>query len=460
VRSHVVLKMIKDSDTGRVGYLRIFILGATILTTLVSTGLSTEIGLTIAEARQRAILSNRRYLSAKEEINKASAQVTQAKAGVFPDVSVAGSWDHNFKVPSFLLVTSSGPQKIEMGLPNSFGATLNIQQAIWNGGKVFTAYQIAKLYREYTADNAKSAEDQIIYSADVIFYSTILQDATLDVLKKSLEAASKNLDVAEKLYSKGMVPQFELLRARVEKANLLPAIFQAEAEAKMAQQRLKSFLGINLGDTIHLVEEPDDTSLARLPALTELTRIALEKRSELEAATHLTKITGKAITIARSDYQPSLDAYARWNWQAQSREFRFDQNQSHSTTAGLSLRVPIFNGGRTGGQVSFRKAENMQAQLAEAQQRDDITLEVEDAYNQIIQAKKSLDVQKETIAQAEEGQRIANVRYESGEGTQLEVLSAQAALTQARQAHALALFQFRQAKAGVRKASTIDVDVK
>ena len=89
------------------------------------------------------------------------------------------------------------------------------------------------------------------------------------------------------------------------------------------------------------------------------------------------------------------------------------------------------------------------------QLKDDVRLEVEEAYDQILQAKKALDIQGETIAEAEAGLRIANLRYETGVGTQLEVLSAQTALTQALQALSEATFFFRQAHSLLNKATNI-----
>ena len=75
----------------------------------------------------------------------------------------------------------------------------------------------------------------------------------------------------------------------------------------------------------------------------------------------------------------------------------------------------------------------------------------------MIQVKKALDIQGATIAQAEEGLKIANLRFETGVGTQLEVLSAQAALTEARSQLAVATFMFRKARAELRKATTVDI---
>ena len=419
-----------------------------------------EIALTVRDARQRAVLANRRFLSAKEEVSKASGQIAQARAGIFPDVSVNGSWDHNFKIPELLIQSDNETMRLKMGFNNSFGASVQIQQALWEGGKVLNAWAIAKLYREYTSDNLLRAEDEIVYNADVLFYSAILQRSNLEVIQKSLQAAEENLAVVEKLYAKGMVSEFELLRAKVERSNLQPSLLQAESDLNMSQRTLKSFLGIALRDTIQLVEETDDTSLAALPSTEQLTQSALEKRPDLMAAGHLRQMADKAIGVEKADYQPKLDGYARWSWSAQSDQFRLNQNTSSSATAGLSLNIPIWKGGRVGGAVAYRRAEYRQATFAEAQMKDDVTLEVEEARDRLVQAKKSLDVQKETIAQAEEGLRIANLRYAQNVGTQLEVLSAQAALSQARRAHAAALFFFRESKAGLKKATTIDLDAK
>ena len=447
-------------DNMKTTALKFVLLTALVAAIMVDCVQAAEFPLTVQDVRQRAVLANRRFLSAKEEINKASAQISQARSGIFPDISAGATWDHNFKIPELLIQSDEETMRLKMGFNNSFGATIQVKQALWEGGKVLNAWAIAKLYREYTSDNLQRAEDEIVYNADVLFYTAILQKANLEVMQKSLDAASENLTVVEKLFAKGMVSEFELLRAKVEQSNLQPSLLQAESDVNLSQRTLKSFLGIDLRDTVQLVEMPDDTSLAALPNAEQLTTIALDKRPDLQAAGHLRKITNKAIAVAKADYQPKLDGYARWSWSAQSDQFRINQNKSSSATAGLSLNIPLWKGGQVGGAVAYRRADFNQATFAEAQLRDDVTLEVEEARDRLVQAKKSLDVQKETIAQAEEGLRIANLRYAQSIGTQLEVLSAQAALSQARRAHAAALFFFRESKAGLKKATTIDLDAK
>ncbi|MCX6833807.1 MAG: TolC family protein, partial [candidate division Zixibacteria bacterium] len=185
---------------------------------------------------------------------------------------------------------------------------------------------------------------------------------------------------------------------------------------------------------------------------------ALDNRPEMQQRTYERDMRRKAIKVAQSEYWPSLDAVAGYGWQAQSDEFTLSKNISRSWTAGLTLSVPLFQGGRTRGAVTQAMAEHNQALLAVEQTRDNIRLEVEQAYDRLLQAKRSLEAQQNTIAMAEEGLRIANLRYQSGVGTLLEVLSAQAALTQTREILAEATFAFRAATAGLKLATTIDVD--
>jgi outer membrane protein len=264
--------------------------------------------------------------------------------------------------------------------------------------------------------------------------------------------------VVEKSYSQGLVSEYELLRARVEKSNLIPQILAAESQVRLSEKRLKSFLGLDLGESLSLVERTDDTTLSSLPPLPSAKNRALARRPEVLQLDYLTDITGKAISVAKAEYWPSLKAVSSYNWSSQSDALTLDENISRSLTAGLELTFPIFSGLERSGTVSQAKADHIQTRLKAAQLDDDVRLQVEEAYDRILQAKKSLDVTGETIAQAEEGLKIANLRYESGVGTQLEVLSAQAALTDARNAQAEALFFFREARARLKRDATIDLE--
>lgn len=414
--------------------------------------------LTVEDVRRMAVEFNRTYLSAHEDVQTAEASITKAWAGALPDISVDGYYDRNLKLPSFFIVPDSGaPMEFKSGFKNSFGAALSVRQSLWEGGKVLKALQIAKLYKKYSLAVEAQVKSEVILNAENLFFGAILSQSNLEVLKKAYEANSYNLEIVEKYYSQGLVSEFEVLRARVEKSNLMPQLLQAESNLKLSSKRLKSYLGIDLNEEIYLAQADDDTSLAALPSLTELTDAALAGRAEMHQTDYLIEMARKAVGVAKGGYYPTLEAVSTYSWSAGSDRLTLDENTSKSWSAGLNLHIPIFNGGRTRGEVKEYHAEYNRAMLMASEARDNIKLEVEASYDQLVQAKKSLDIQGATIAQAEEGLNIANLRYESGVGTLLEVLSAQSALTQARNALAQAAFGFRQARAQLKKATTVDI---
>lgn len=414
--------------------------------------------LTAVEARQLAVEFNRQYLSAQEDLVKAGADVTIARAGAFPKLDLNGSYDRNFKIPSFFVQADGQAMEFKTGYKNTYALGLSLDQPIWQGGKVWSAWAIAKEYRKYSTAAADQVRSQVIYKSDSLFYIAILARSQLEVLQMSHQKSVENLSVVEKKHSQGLVSEFELLRARVEKLNLEPQILSAESAVRLADKRLKSFLGLDLEQDIQLMEAPADSSLTKLPSLNELYQLALRDRPEMKQADLMVDMRGKAVKVARADYYPSLDAVASYNWQSQSDAFTLSENKSESWTAGLRLSLPIFSGGKTRGAVTQAKADQRTAMLQRSQQRDDVRLEVEAAYDQLLQTKEALDIQKNTIDQAEEGMKIADLRYESGVGTLLEVLSAREALTDAKRNRAEALFSFREAKARLKLATTFDLD--
>ncbi len=413
--------------------------------------------LTVADVRLRAVSFNRQYLSAKQDLRQAESQVKSARAGVFPDIDFSSSYDRNFIIPSFFVTANGESMEFKTGFKNNFGYSLSVNQSIWEGGKVITAWQIARLYRDYTNFNLDAVQSEVLYNADLLFYNAIFQRSVLETLRRAHEATSYNMQTVEKQFQQGMVSEFDLLRARVENANLEPQVLQAESEVILAQKRLKSFIGMPLRDSVTLIEDAMDTSLTRLPDLESLVTTALESRPETQASRKLTSITKKAVSIAKAEYWPTLDASYRYSSSASSDSWNLDENVSKSSTVGLRLNFKIFDGFQRSSDVAYRRADHEKSRIAEEQLADNVRLEVEQAYDQLVRAKKSLDIQKETIAQAEEGLKIANLRYEQGVGTQLEVLAAQSALTNARNSLAQALFFFRTSKAQLKKATTVDI---
>src|SRR5207249_1827116 len=99
---------------------------------------------------------------------------------------------------------------------------------------------------------------------------------------------------------------------------------------------------------------------------------------------------------------------------------------------------------------AIAQAMSKRPELGDATRR--IELEVRTAYSNFIEAKEVLESQKKVVEQAEEALRLANARADAGSGTQLDVLSAQTALTEARSTQVQALHDYDVARVRLERA--------
>ena len=120
--------------------------------------------------------------------------------------------------------------------------------------------------------------------------------------------------------------------------------------------------------------------------------------------------------------------------------------------AGVEFNWDIFDGGLTRGKVIEAEAlyEKAQVELDDGTRR--VEQEVRTAYSSFLEAREVLETQKKVQEQAEEALRLATARYEAGTSTQLDVLNAQTALTEARTTQVQAMRDYLVARARLKRA--------
>ncbi len=116
------------------------------------------------------------------------------------------------------------------------------------------------------------------------------------------------------------------------------------------------------------------------------------------------------------------------------------------------MQIPLFHGFRSIKGYQKAKLDNKIFFDTEKQARDGINAEVEVAYNNFLEGKERFLSAQETVKMAKEALRLANLMYEEGANTQLDVMSAQLALNRARLAYASSLYDYQVARYQLYKA--------
>jgi outer membrane protein len=388
--------------------------------------------ITIDDAVASALRNNQDYLIAKSQLEKAEAEIQKATAGALPTLSFGSSYTRDLKIPTMVFAGES----FQFGTDNQLNIGLTLTQPIWLGGKVFTAMKIAKIYKSYTEDMVREAEGQIVYGVRRAFLAAILTQDVVKVYEDALATAELNLDIVNKMYSQGVVSEYEFLRAQVEVANLKPQLTQTQNGAVIALESLKNLIGVKLSEPLDLQYQFDSTVVGSQLDLEYLQKLARANRASLQQQEHLAEITRRAISIAKSGRSFNLILQSQYGYTLQGNDEAFQlfkrTDWTPSWTATLSLSMPIFDGFTTTAEIRKAKTDYLDASLSLEQLKQQIELDVRQAYYTYQESGERLKAQLKTIEQAEEGLKIARLRYQNGVGTQLEILSAESALTQAR----------------------------
>jgi outer membrane protein TolC len=408
---------------------RATICGVLLFILLPVADFSIGLALTIDEAVQLALQRNEDFLVVLTELEKADADVKNAVAGALPHLDFDGRLQRNHEIPTMVF----GGETFKLGTNNNLNFSLTLTQPIYLGGKVFSAVKIARIYRKYISEMVRESEIEVVFGVRQAFLGAILSQDYVAVYRDAVATAELNLEMVSKMAAQGVVSDYEVLRAEVEAANLRPQLTQAENRAVMALDELRDLIGMESGDEFALIYQFDPLVAQESFNLAGLQKSATSHRPLLQEQAYYEELRQKAIGVAKSGYRPNISLSSGLNWTYQDDDLDIglrDFTRSWATT--LFISMPLFDGFATSAEVKKARLDHHASQLQAKQANDRVEIEVRSAHLQFQEATERLQAQTKTVEQAEEGLRISRLRYESGVGTQLEVLSAESALTQAK----------------------------
>ncbi len=335
---------------------------------------------------------------------------------------------------------------IDMGGADSYTGKISLSQVLYSSGGLRYANQAASLYYQKSEEDLKNAQKRVTFQVKKAFYATLLAEKNVAVAEAALEQSKRHLVVVENLFHAGVVSKFDLLRTRVEVANLEPDLIQARNTLRLSQENLANLLSLS-SDSLELEGELSFEPL-RI-ALEEAIDKALKERSDLKSLRLQKEMLEVALRLAEIENKPSLVLAGNYLYQNPSRG---EEEWGEEWNLSLVLSMPLFDGWANRARVAQRRSEVRQIELSLGQLEAGIDLEVKKAYWDVRASEERISAQEKNIEQAEEALSIAEVRYQTGAITNLEVLDAQLTVTRAHLGYLKALYDNNVAMAELERA--------
>ncbi len=409
--------------------------------------------LTLSSALELALRQSPALLKGKQDLEEAYGVALQLRSVARPRLTAGGNarrLDANG-----IEQASVGGATLQFQNDTQWGANIEVSQPLFTAGKITSSLQAAKLTKESALSQYQALVADTLVEIRVTYGDALLAAELIKTQEASVELLTRELEDQKRRFDAGTVPRFNVLRAEVELANTRPRLIKARNALRIAKNQLATQLGWDIPRTSaqdipleladYLTATPFDLELpaAILQALT--------RRPELAALRTQEKIRDEDIRQVRADYYPQVAASAGWRWQNKTFTSRVD-DYVDGWVVGGQVNWSIWDFGLTQGKVSAAKARREKARLQVDDTQRRVELEVRTAFSTFTEAREVLDSQQKVIEQAQEALRLARARTDAGSGTQLDVLSAQTALTEARTTNSQALRDYAVARARLERA--------
>lgn len=167
---------------------------------------------------------------------------------------------------------------------------------------------------------------------------------------------------------------------------------------------------------------PEDLP-AGLPALVQQ---ALEQRNEIVALQEQAVAYGELATVERSRVLPQVSLNAGYNYL----ENQFLDDEEFAV-AGVGVQWALFDGGQSRKRAAALERNRRAADEQRADVESYVALQVRQAWLDVEETRRRIEVTAGAVEQAEENLRIARERYGVGLGTQTQLLEAETLRVQA-----------------------------
>lgn len=287
------------------------------------------------------------------------------------------------------------------------------------------------------------ARDTVVLVVTGLYLQAVTGASRVDAAQAQATTAEAVYNQAADFKQAGIVPAIDVLRAQVELRAQQQRLIFSRNELEKYKLSLARAIGLPDGQRIRLT---DSVPFVAAPPLTvdEAIARAYSSRMDFQSAGALLRAAELRRTAAQAGRLPSLAFDGNYGTLGPSLA------NSHGTfTAAVSLTIPLFQGGRVGGEVLQADAAIEQQRARLENLRGAIAYEVRTAFLDMTAAGDEVGVARGAVDLAQQQLTQARDRFAAGVTSNLEVVQAQEAVATANENYISSLYTYNAAKASL-----------
>ena len=383
---------------------------------------------------ETALRENRDVRVATATIAEFRAQYGVAKGDFFPQIT---------------LNAQGGRTKTVVGSLGSFTynqlqATANLAWELDFWGRIRRSTEAARNDLLAQRENQRAVILTLVGDVATAYLQLRQLDLELEISRRTLAANRETYRLARRRFDQGLISELDVRQFESEVASPAASVAQLEGQITQAENQISILVGRNPGGIPR--GRPLTEVLGGLAVPAFVPSSLLERRPDVRQAEAQLHAATARIGVAKGDLFPRITVTGDYGTFSQNTDNLFKKNtEIYQILGGVSM--PLFTGGRVGKQVDVARARAEQSRYSYEQTVLTALREVEDAIAGVRASRNQVAAQQTQVDALRRALRLAEMRYQAGASSYLDLLDAQRSLFGAELS--LAQVQGQQATAAV-----------
>jgi outer membrane protein TolC len=406
---------------------------------------ATPVALSLQDAVARGLKQNLGGFLASDSVTDARGEKWQALSELLPNVITGtGFGVRQIDLKAQFGLNIPGVPKV-IGPFGYFDSRVYLNQTVfdWESIQRMRSSQAQLKSAEYGYKNAR----ELVVTVIVSNYLLVIAD------QSEVESARSQRDTAKVLFQQtsdqhtaGLAAAVDVLRSQVELQSREQKLIVAQNNLAKQKLVLARAIGLPRGQKFEITTQVAYQDLS-VPPLDDAIESAFKARPDFQSQMNQVQSAELVRKASSAERYPSIEQVADYGITG------VNPASTHGTVdAAVTLRVPVFQGGKVHADVLRADASLQRAKQVLEDMRVQIDQEVRDAYLDLESAAQEVSVEKTTVTLATETLRQSRDRFSAGVTDNIEVVQAQDALATANDAYIASLYGYNLAKISLARA--------
>jgi outer membrane protein len=391
-----------------------------------------------------ALANNPTIQAAISNTDVYKSKIGQAWSDYFPEISLSTGYKRSNPV-----VSSSLPMRDEYTDSYTLG-TVSLDQLIYDFGKTSTKVKVSKANYSSSESDLQTVINKGVYNVKEAYYYLLYVLQQEKVMENTVDQFNRHLKQAEAFYKIGTRPKIDVTIARCNVSSAKLNLIKAKNEIDIAYAKLNNAMGIPEKSNYSLKDKLDKKRYDI--SFETVIKFAYDVRPELKASKSRTEASESVVKLSKRAIVPDLKASTSYTVGGD------DFIDDYGLGMGLKLELPVTNGYLVKKQVDEAKAIYKRSLDELEKAKQDVFLEVKQAFIKLNEARERLPVSELSLEQAKESYDLSSGRYKVGLGDPIELKDAEIVYQNARLEYYKSLLDYNVAVANLERAAGKSLD--